>query len=176
MFNRKSRQSLHDLVIGKYVVRTFASGNIEVANIWKGHLIVVIICLLFSTIYVSVIVPNLAKKQFFSELLTLQGNIQNLEKVLVAGVVVGKSWNSKGESEYVSIVATLKQKPKDYDKETQKIASLVFKYYPKIRNKDQLFIQLTYGYDIGIASAWVKQGFNGTPNEWEIKLKNITNH
>jgi uncharacterized RDD family membrane protein YckC len=40
VFNRKSRQSLHDLVVGSYVVSAVASGPVKAIAPWRGHLAV----------------------------------------------------------------------------------------------------------------------------------------
>lgn len=37
IFNRQTRQSLHDLAVDSYVVDYFSTGRINLPKIWKGH-------------------------------------------------------------------------------------------------------------------------------------------
>lgn len=175
VFNRETRQSFHDLVIGTYVINVGSEKELIAKPIWKGHLVVV------STLFVTVIVlivfviPKFAAKEPFSDLLTVQKNIQKSGLVHVATVTVGKSSGTnltnegggKWESTFLAINAVLSHRPSDYDAVTTQIASIIFETYPKVMEKNSLVINASYGYDLGIASAWKSHRVQHSPQEWK---------
>lgn len=169
IFNRRTRQSLHDLTVRTFVVRTSTKGDVVASPVWKFHLIIVGIWF-FVVISFCVAAPMIAQKGVFPELLALQKSIQSTGKVHTASAFVGKSWGSMGgkrwESTYFHSNAIWKTRPEDYQAAASEIASLVLSGYSKIMDKDVLAVTVTYGFDIGIAYAWNKQDFHYSPQEW----------
>jgi uncharacterized RDD family membrane protein YckC len=169
IFNRRTRQSLHDLAVRTFVVKTRPKGEVVVSPVWKFHLIIVGIWF-FVTISFCVVAPMIAQKGVFPELLALQKSIQSTGKVHTATAFVGKSWGSMGgkqwESTYFHSNAIWKTRPEDYQAAASEVASLVLSEYSKIMDKDVLAVTVTYGFDIGIARAWNKQNFHYSPQEW----------
>ena len=178
IFNRKTRQSLHDLIIGTYVINTKSDELFTVNPIWKGHLAVVGVLFFTVVVLITFVMPKFMSKEPFSELFTVQKNIQESGLVHVATVTVGKSSGTnfskegKGtwESAYFATNAVLRHRPSDYDAVARQIASIIFETYPKIMEKDSVVINATYGYDIGIASSWKSQRVQHTPKEWKVIL------
>lgn len=178
IFNRETRQSLHDLIIGTYVINVGSEKELIIKPVWKGHLVVVSI-LFFTVIGLTVfVVPKFAAKEPFSDLLAVQKNIQQSGLVHVATVTVGKSsvtnigteQSGKWESTFFATNAVLIHRPSDYNAVATQIASIIFKIYPKVMEKDSLVINASYGYDIGIASAWKSQRVQHSPQEWKDLL------
>lgn len=175
IFNRKTRQSLHDLVVGTYVVNN--NQTLVTEPVWKGHFVT--IGILFAAIVVGagVFIPKIAKKQIFADLLTTQEQIQLSGIVHYSTVVTGTSWSYNSNSEektkhtYLAINASLKQRPTDFDTTIKEIAKIVFASYPTISEKDSLSINAIYGYDIGIARAWRNQNHHYSPEEWKRLLE-----
>ena len=178
IFNRETRQSLHDLIIGTYVVNIGSSEELPVKPFWKGHLAVV------STLFVTVIVliifviPKFTDKEPFSRLLIVQKQIQKSGLVHVVTVTVGKSSGTnkseegkeKWETTFLSTNAVLKHRPSDDDVVVSKIASIILETYPEVIEKNSLVINTSYGYDIGIASAWKIHRVQHAPQEWKKLL------
>ncbi len=169
IFNRRTRQSLHDLAVGTFVVKTRPKGEVVVSPVWKFHLIIVGIWF-FVTISFCVVSPMILQKGVFPELLSLQKSIQSTGKVHTATAVVGKSWGSKGgkrwESTYFHSEAIWKTRPEDYQAAASEVASLVLSGYSEIMDKDVLGITVMYGFNIGIAHIWEEQNFYYSPQEW----------
>lgn len=178
VFNRKTRQSLHDLAIGTYVINTNHAQEFNLEPLWKGHLAVVGLMFITVIVVTTIVIPKFSKNKFFSELLTVQQSIQDSGLVHVATVSAGKSFgtntgtdgNKKGETTYFSANAILKSRPSDYNEIINQIASIVLKTYPQAMGKNTIIINATYGYDIGIASAWKKQSEQNSPQEWQELL------
>ncbi|MHC4638261.1 MAG: RDD family protein [Planctomycetota bacterium] len=178
IFNRRTRQSLHDLAVRTYVVKANKKGGVIASPVWKLHFIIVGIWFLL-TISFCVATPMIAKKGVFPELLAVQKSIQSTGKVHAATVFVGKSWGSMGGKQWVSTYfhskAIWKTRPEDYEAAASEVAALVLSEYSKIMEKDVLAITVTYGFDLGIAHAWNKHNFHYSPQEWiEILDKILT--
>jgi len=169
IFNRRTRQSLHDLAVRTFVVKANIKGEVIASPVWKLHLIIVGIWF-FVTISFCAVAPMITKKGVFPELLAVQKSIQSTGKVHAATAFVGKSWGSMGgkrwESTYFHSNAIWKTRPEDYQAAASEVASLVLSGYSKIMDKDVLAVTVMYGFDIGIARAWIKQNFHYSPQEW----------
>jgi uncharacterized RDD family membrane protein YckC len=170
IFNRRTRQSLHDLACGTFVVRAFPKGDVLVSPVWKPH--VVVISVWFALVIVAMIVmQNIAQKGVFPGLLATQQAIMSTGKVHVATLSVGKTWRTSGESRteatHVASNAVWKRRPADYEAAAREVALVILNHYPDIMAKDVLAVTVTYGYDIGIARAWRNQTFQHSPLEWK---------
>ncbi len=180
IFNRNTRQSLHDLVVGTYVINLPRTKKLAFRPeaLWKGHLVVLTTIFVVVIIAITIAVPKLAKTEFFKELLTVQNSIMNSGLVHSVNVSAGKSFTIKagtnGEEKkaitHVTINAVLKKKPTDYVMPINKIAKIVLDNYPLIKGKDTLVVKVSYGYNIGIARAWESQMQSHSPKEWRDLL------
>lgn len=172
IFNRRTRQSLHDLAVGSFVTKKTSNGQI-VGSIWRPHLIVIAVWLV-AVIGLSVVMTGLTKKGMFSELLSVQSAIQSSGKVHMVSVVAGKSWSNVGgnrsETTYLQSNAVWKERPSDNEAAARQIAALILQNYSGIVDKDILAVTITYGYDIGIARAWRTQRVQHSPSEWQAIL------
>jgi uncharacterized RDD family membrane protein YckC len=168
IFNRGTRQSLHDLVAGTFVTRTTPPGHV-VGSIWRPHLIVVggwflaVVGLCVATAVVS-------RQGVFPGLLEVGRDIQATGKVHTAEVSVRKIWrigggNRKGTSCFQAR-AFCKGTTFDPDAVAQEIASIVLRDYPEAKDMDLIAVYITYGYDIGIASDWKSLLISHRPSEW----------
>src|SRR5208337_3529717 len=151
---RRTRQSLHDLFVGTFVVKTSPKSHVRTPPVWKPHLIVVGIWFLI-VLSALFILPRLMQKGVFPELLALQQSIESSGYVQAATVSVGKNWTSsegaKMERTYLASMAFWKNQPDDLEAASKKIAAIILKDYPDIMTKDILSVTVSYGYDIGFA-------------------------
>ena len=171
IFNRRTRQSLHDLVVGTLVVRATDVEAPPQVHIWKYHLLiaggtagVMLIALVSITIFVagSFGLPDLA---------ALQENIHDSRKVHFASVFAGKAWGPGGGRSYLKIDAVWKDRPESYEAAASEIAAIAIREYPDISSKDVIVINIIYGFDIGIASSWQSYNSAHSPDEWKNRLK-----
>src|SRR5262249_37058904 len=88
-FNRRTRQSLHDLVTDSFVVGASAKESTALTRVWKYHYLIVSIWCLIILIFAVIISPMIQRREGFSPLLTLHNSIQNSGKVHMASVFVG---------------------------------------------------------------------------------------
>lgn len=180
LFNRITRQSLHDLVAGTYVITTSQTQEASFPQMWKGHYSVIGGIFVAVIVLITGVLPKLANNEFFSELTTVQKSIENSGLVRATTVTVGTSSGKKiganpsnWENSNFSVNAILKKRPKNYDEEIDKIAGIAINSYPKAYSKNTINVSVTYGYDIGIASAWTRRNQSHSPQEWkELLSKN----
>lgn len=168
-FNRRTRQSLHDLTVGTFVTKTSPQGEV-LGSVWRPHIAVVGIWVV-AVIGLSVAMTGLSQKGVFPGLLDVQRAIQASGKVHVATVNVGKSWRivdgSRSETTYFYSNAIWKQRPQDEESAARFVASIILRNYPEIVEKDVLTVHVTYGFDIGIARAWKSHTSTHSPKEWQ---------
>jgi len=79
-FNRKTRQSLHDLSVGTYVIHAYAEKIEEFDKVWPLHYVITGIIIVLSFIS-PVLTDNIAKNDFFTELQKPRSVIQLLPEV-----------------------------------------------------------------------------------------------
>jgi uncharacterized RDD family membrane protein YckC len=178
IFNRVTRQSLHDLIMGTYVINRNSHADIPEKAVWRGHFVAVGTLFVAVVVLIVFVVPRFASKKPFADLTTIQRQIHKSGLVHMATVTVGKSSGTrkgeKGEKTwemtFLSTTAMLKHRPLDYEAVASEIATVVLDAYPAVVDKDALVVQTSYGYDIGIARAWIGHRVQHTPQEWEELL------
>lgn len=174
IFNRRTRQSVHDLVVGTYVINF--DEPLAAESVWKGHMVTIGIFLVLIIVGTTVIIPKLAQKKLFAELLIAQQQIQASGMVHYSTLSSGSSWtynsnsDNKNEHTYLAVNAVMKYRPENFEKSIAEIATLVINSFPSLYEKDSLMINAIYGYDIGIARAWKNQNQQASPAEWEKML------
>ncbi|MGR5175854.1 RDD family protein [Vibrio mediterranei] len=171
VFNRVTRQSLHDLVIGTYVVNAEVNSE-ELPSIWKPHLGVVA-TLFIASVLVPAFTSDLAKSEPYKALLAVQEAINNNESVKYARVKEGSSTFTSSDSgstttTYVNTQAFLYKNNVDDPGTAKQLAQTIIETYPKSLNKNVIQVTLTYGYDIGIASKWNSYNYQFNPQELTI--------
>jgi hypothetical protein len=169
VFNRKTRQSLHDLVVGTFVVRGEGSGQFTAGTIWRPHLVIVGFLFLV-VIGLSFASASLLKKGVFSNILLVQEKLQSSGKVRWATVNVGKTWfdhdGVRQEASFLQSAVVWKVRPGDYQAAADEMASIILANYPDIDKEDSLGVTICYGYDIGISHVWITQSFHKSPQQW----------
>lgn len=170
IFNRRTRQSLHDLLVGTLVVRATDVEPPPVIRVWKYHLAIAGIGAVLILVLSLVATILIGQSVGISDLYAVQENIQNSGKVHFSSVFVGIVWRPDGETRYLQINAVWKEKPESFEDAASEIAAIVMRDYKDIVSKDVLAVTVTYGFDIGIASGWSSYNANYSPEQWRQKL------
>jgi uncharacterized RDD family membrane protein YckC len=173
IFNRRTRQSLHDLIVRTFVIRTTPPGQV-VGSIWRPHLIVVVVVWLVVVIGVHVAATELSRQGVFPGLLKVQNSIQATGNVHTAEVFVGTNVSTVGgklkQTKYLHARAVWKEPPVDIETAAKQVVSIVLRDYPEAMDMDVIAVRITYVYDIGMTSAWKVQSINRSPSEWAAIL------
>jgi hypothetical protein len=168
IFNRVTRQSLHDLAVGTYVVNASAERQ-EPGEIWKVHLIIVAVLLVAAAI-VPAFTSRLAQSEPFNELLVVQAALSNEPGVNYSTISANVSTfvsvrEGTKTNSYVSAQAFLASNNVTDVEFARHLARIVVKNYAEAGDKDAIRITLTYGYDIGIWSQWSSHTHDFHPSE-----------
>lgn len=170
IFNGRTRQSLHDLVVGSYVVRAQPeTGEAHFAPVWRGHFVVAaVIALLF--LGTPFVVKRLAQNDLYAGLLPLEQTLQAQPHAMDVQVMRGTLFvasSGNGSSTIRSLTAQLRvDAPMIHDAEYARgIAQILAKGDPHLAQEDTVTVTLVYGYNLGIASWSTKQIYSYKPGE-----------
>lgn len=164
VFNRRSRQSVHDLLVGSYVVTATHKGAVTTASVWRPHLVVCALLLL-----VSAVLPHFTlsfAKESLAELMQAYRAVIEEPGVIQANVSKGSTYAGDSETTFLSVSAYLYRPDVDSKVRAERLAALVLSAAPSASTVDIVQVRLMYGYDIGIASSWRVQMYAHPPAEW----------
>jgi uncharacterized RDD family membrane protein YckC len=169
IFNRVTRQSLHDLAVGTLVVNANIEKQ-ELGKVWKTHLVVVAILFVAAAI-VPAFTGKLAQNEPFKDMLAVQSALLKETEITYAAVTSSTTtFSSVNEGSktttYVTAQAVLSSNNVGDVEFARQLASIVVKNHPETMNKDALRVTLTYGYDIGIWSQWSNHTHDFNPSEF----------
>ncbi len=153
VFNRVTRQSLHDLVVNTYVVNDGIQSQ-QVGHVWRPHLAIASLFFIVAAI-APVYISSLAEQHSFPELLTSRESIMSYPSVKYVTLSYGVPSTTSSlntETTYLSAQVFLNNNDISNIELAKDLArSLVFNNSSAL-DKNLILIILIYGYDIGISS------------------------
>jgi len=170
VFNRNTRQSLHDIIAGTYVVRKNVESAETIKPIWSIHYAICGIIMVL-TLLAPIFIGHLSRNEFFSELIKIREQIQNVPQVVYATIQDGQLTFSpvSGESKtttYISTQVLIKHQNIEDETLAAKIANIILENHKEATQRNLIQVVLTYGYDIGIASKWNRYRHSYAPEYW----------
>jgi uncharacterized RDD family membrane protein YckC len=173
VFNRRTRQSVHDLIVGSYVVRDGYEAGAK-PSIWKGHYAVLAVILLIILVGLLAVGRLVTRWGGVREVIPAYNAILQEPEVHNAQVVTGRNyfWDGKGGGRTISaVMASVRVNHRIADKgaEAAKIARIILETNPAAANQDQIEITVVEGWDIGIASGFNSERFTHAPAEWRTR-------
>lgn len=170
IFNRATRQSLHDLLLGTYVVRTTPSGPVSTPAFWKKHW-TIILALNVAVVAGSWVASSyLSKVPSFAGMLTLQRTVDDTGRFQAVSVMKGTNWGPQGTNTFLNVNVVSKSGA-NLEDQTVEVARIVLEKEPTALGSDTLNITVTYGFDIGIASGWRSYFNRGSPEAWTKRFQ-----
>ncbi|WP_158883736.1 RDD family protein [Rhodanobacter sp. L36] len=165
IFNRRTRQSLHDLAVGSYVERFDRVGQpTTFPGMWRGHFIVAALLVVLA-LGSPLLASRFANTQTFAGMLALYETLIAQPHVLTAQVGRKTMWFNGNVSHTMQSVIRLDAPLVGDDAMARHIAQLMAKGDPDIAKEDDVVVTLVYGYDMGIASGWKRHGYSFKPEE-----------
>ena len=168
VFNRGTRQGLHDLVAGSFVVTADAEGPVITKPFWRTHWVIAGALVVALGGSAAVLVPRLMRMGPFPQLLT---DLQLIEKI--DGVQTGRvqqlySLQTGDNPKTTNLIVHLQWTGpgEDQDYAANEAAKLILDHDPNAQRYSKIIIQVSRGYDLGISSGWVSRGFSYSPDEW----------
>lgn len=187
ILNTPTRQAIHDLIIGTYVVslesypRQELSKSRPLPTMITGGLAILILSLI-----VFMNLRNNETTSIVQELKPLKEQIDKIDKVGYASLARHTSSMKKlGSDEYISkneylklnivlydnLISNLRPdniEDLDFVKESIRI---ILNDYSDVNNLDYIQVNLIYGYNIGISKSSKSLGFSNTLDKWKEKVQ-----
>jgi len=169
-FNRRTRQSLHDLAVGAFVVR--ASAGMPRApgpvRAWGGHLVIAcVLGLLAGT--TSLLHPSVLPLRALHDRLAMQPELRSVN--VFASNVRRYGVHSDSRQNYSLLVeATIAKPLDDYVPLSTRLAGMALAAWPDAKLQDLISVRLAHGFDIGIASSWDANTLSLTPDQWADRV------
>ena len=165
IFNRGTRQSLHDLAVGSYVVSARpGEQRAPFPPLWHGHLVVVAVLAVLA-LSAPLIASRWVRSQTFAGMLPLYQTLSTQPHVLSAQVFRGTQYRYGETSHSMQAALRLDTPLIDDGEMARHMAQLMAKGDPDIANEDAVYVTLIHGFDMGIASGWKKHGYSFRPDE-----------
>lgn len=156
IFNGRTRQSLHDLICGTFVVNAGAEQT-ALAPLWRPHLAVIATLFALAALLPTFSVPLDGLAPFHTMERTRSALMTAPEVRFATLSSVSSVVRSGGEAKRSTAVNAhvflLENGVNDADF-ARYLADVVVQNYPEVHTRDTLGVALIYGYDIGIFSKW----------------------
>jgi uncharacterized RDD family membrane protein YckC len=171
IFNSRTRQSLHDLAVGTFVVDAPGFGEVEAPAFWRMHWFVLpaIIVLFYGASVV--LAPRLLQMDPFPELVSIPSKVQELPIVRDASVVLRKSSASDGTHTGLLVTVSCRSTPSDYQRTATEIVAVVMRADPRASERDYIGVIFLQGFEVGFAKFHHNQAVTHTPGEWNDLIK-----
>jgi hypothetical protein len=173
-FNRRTRQSIHDLICGTYVVKASAAGPVGAGPVAKHHYAFYagqVACLYAA---LSVGMPQLLPGKTAENLFALQARLEKMEGSVGASVVDGRWFGPRQPRSFLMVRVFLKSRPPAPETVAEEAARLAFLTYSGAQDKAVISITVTHGFDIGIARRLERFMLWMPPEEWQAMFQAST--
>jgi uncharacterized RDD family membrane protein YckC len=169
IFNRRTRQSLHDLALRTYVVKA-ADGPLALpaGPVWRGHAMIAGGMIAVLTVLGLVAMLPIWQNNPFTSMLQLQQQVARLPGVYDAVVSVNFPQSQQGAAPNLSVNATIAHSVSDRDGAARRIARTVLDNYPDADRLQAVTVTLSSGYNIGIAHSYRNWRYSHTPADWQV--------
>lgn len=170
LFNRNTRQGVHDLAAGSYVAEAGRDDPVTAHPIRKPHWFIAA-ALIVLAVNAGILMQRLAHRGTMLQLLADAHQVESLpgvQSALILRVTEYRHGNPQGVTLLVKVRGTVS----DFDEEAlaNQVADSLITTDPTIDQYSNLRIVLTRGYDIGIAHSSFSQTYSGTPARWREQL------
>lgn len=167
LFNRKTRQGVHDLAVGGLVIETGTVGPVPCRPVWKPHWVFAgLILVLFTA--AGVLVPKYLRRPTFGQFTEDIRQIEKLPGVHSASIRRLNSSNH-GAAKVANLQVEVRCTVATTDEQAlaNQIADSLITVDPGIEEYGTLQIVLIRGYDIGIAHSFFSQTYSDSPAGWK---------
>lgn len=174
LFNRKTRQGVHDIICGSYVYKVNAVNTPIAITVSRVHYVaysIILLAVAFASYTFSN--QNQSLLSVHRELNKLDGvyaaNVNNMTTKQVFDPKVG-IMDGKASTRLTATVFVYRD-PKTGEELKDKIAKVVLDNYPPVQNIQTMVVNVRYGYNIGIAHNYIDTWTSGSTQKWIEKLQ-----
>jgi len=166
LFNSRTRQTLHDLVTGSFVVETPGTGAIERSPVWPWHWVILGVLAVLGTIAVS----QLYRSGPFPELAAVYNALNDAEDFRVVNVKL--EINKIKQTTGLRVIVAFSSKPTNYEQAAARIVALVEEADAQAAQRDFIAVDFEEGFHVGLAKFSTYRHVSHTPQQWEKILPN----
>ena len=166
LFNRNTRQSLHDLVTDTYVVDAESVGTLERAHVWRGHWAILGGAALVGATLSIGFGSAVSRSGPFPELIAIQQAVLNSGKVQSVGDSIQKNWGSEGTNSGLNVFVVWSGESSDTEKDATEIADIALRADPRAANRDFITVIFREGFMIGFARFSYNRPVSHSPVTW----------
>jgi uncharacterized RDD family membrane protein YckC len=190
VFNRHTRQGLHDLSVGTYVAVADTDGPPKTEPIWGAHWVILGSGLAVLFLSTGILGNKLAQWGPFPQMLEDVRLVEGIEGVQAASIQdMNQNKLGTGEKKKVLIInvhwigksvekptATgnfaedIKEKWASKQAFADQVAKIIIANDSTVNDHDSLKVVVIRGYNLGIASAQISYFYQHTPAEWSARL------
>lgn len=168
VFNRPSRRTLHDWLVGSRVVPMQGQG--EAAPAKRVHQVVVAALVLAAGLG-PWFAQGVASSESFAPIVKAHAAVGATPGLDHVQVVMGQSFtlssrSGQSNTHYLSITAYQADPDVNRPERARELATLALASSEEARRVDLVQVTLVHGYDIGIASWWRSRSFGGPPSDF----------
>lgn len=176
VFNRRTRQSLHDLFVESFVVRAEQGGDVT-ARVWPVHFAIAVALLAGALAVPAVLqqqIGSLVSDDVFKSLHNLEAEVAKHPEVQSVGVstqtVTFATIKETSTTKYLLVTVRLRKRVADTTRIFKDVAKAILEREPNILGQDALQITLVTGFELGIVTVTNSQTETGTVAEWREKI------
>ncbi|MEP0365564.1 MAG: RDD family protein [Cyclobacteriaceae bacterium] len=170
--NKSTRQSLHDLIIGTYVVNVEQSENVK--ELQPNSKIGIYLSIGLTIVLISFTTYNLMNKDsVINDFDDVIGEIGEIDGVLRVGATRNTTTfygDEKSITESYSLLLHVQEIPNGSDFEqseiVRKAVKILFQVKPEVKSLDVINVKLNRGFNIGIAKKNNSYSSGKPPAEW----------
>jgi len=190
LFNRHTRQGIHDLSVGSYVVVAGRDGAPKIKPIWGTHWVVLGLTLAVLFFGTGILGSKLAQWGPFPQMLEDVRLVEGIEGVQAAGVqdmnqnnfgsgerkkilVINVYWAGESADKQTfsgSLAGDVKEKWASKQDIADQVARLIIGHDSTVNDHDSLKVVVIRGYNLGVARAQISYFYQHTPAEWNARL------
>jgi len=174
IFNKDTKQTLHDFLSKTYVVDQDSNNIIDVIsnkNVFRFAIIIPIIISIL-VIGLNLIIRNTSVNEMVYLVDDLQNQLPLWNTTINRSVTKYSGSSSNNESRYIQINCNKINKNDNSEDLSVKIAEIVLQSNFEFKDGESLIIVVNSGYDIGIARKNTYQSYNKSLVDWDKKIKN----
>ena len=166
LFNRNSRQSLHDLATDTYVVDATSVGKLELPQFWAWHWAILGGAALIGAVLSIGFGSAVGQSAPFPELIAIQQTVLKSGKVRSVGVFAQKNWRNGETSTGLNVIVDWKGKPPFTEKDATEVADIVLRADPQAGDRDFITVKFKEGFTIGFARFSYNRQVSHNPATW----------
>jgi uncharacterized RDD family membrane protein YckC len=190
LFNRHTRQGLHDLSAGSYVAVADRDGPPKIEPIWGTHWVILGLTLAVLFLGTGILGNKITRWGPFPQMLADVRLVEDIEGVQAAGIqdmnqsnvgsgekkkilIINVYWIGESADKHTfsgSLTGDFKEGWASKQAFADQVAKLIIGHDSIVNDHDSLKVVVIRGYNLGIARAQISYFYQHTPAEWNARL------